>query len=110
MGRIRRRKTAWSSYLAIQVFWVLCVVLVPLAFGAYPSKYWALLFCLVTVAGGAHLTYFRSEYDHIFRKAAGFLPFSRRPGWAERNPKYLLPIGVVYSLFGLASALLVILA
>ncbi len=89
---------------------MLCVVLVPLAFGAYPSRYWALLFCLVTVAGGAHLIYFRTEYDHVLRKAAGFLPLSRRPGWADSNPRYLLPIGVAYSLFGVASALVVILA
>jgi hypothetical protein len=109
MGRIRRRKTAWSSYLGIQAFWALCVVLVPLAFGAYPSKYWALLFCLVTVAGGLHLIYFHREYDHILRKAAGFLPFSRRPGWAGTDPRYLLPIGIAYSLFGVVSALLVIL-
>lgn len=108
MGRIRRRKVAWSTYLGIQVFWGLCVVLVPLAFGAYPSKYWALLFCLVTVAGGAHLIHFRTEYDHILRKAAGYLPFSRNPGWAKRDPRYLLPIGVAYTLFGVASGLLVI--
>lgn len=110
MGRIRRRKVAWSSYLGIQVFWLLCVVLVPLAFGVYPSRYWALLFCLVTIAGGTHLTYFRSEYDHVLRKASGFLPFSRYPGWADRNPRYLLPIGVAYTFFGAAAALLVVLA
>jgi hypothetical protein len=100
---------AWLSYLGIQVFWVLCVVLVPLAFGAYPSRYWALLFCLVTVAGGGHLVHFRDEYDHVVRKATGLLPFSRNPRWAERDPRYLLPIGIAYTLFGVASALFVIL-
>lgn len=109
MGRIKRRKTAWLSYLSIQVFWALCVVLVPLAFGAHPSRYWALLFCGVTVAGGVHLIHFRDEYDHVLRKAAGFLPFARNPRWAARDPRYLLPIGVAYTLFGVASALVVLL-
>jgi hypothetical protein len=64
-------------------FWLLCVVLAPLAFGSYPSKYRAMPLCLVTVAGGLHLILFRREYDEILRKAVrlpqGGPPLSFRP-------------------------------
>ena len=110
MAQKRRTKAAWSSYLGIQALWLVCVILAPLAFGSYPSKYWAMPLCLVTVAGGLHLVFFRREYDEILRKAVRLFPFARQPTLAQRDPRYILPLGIAYTLFGVASALLVIFA
>ena len=73
MTQKRRTKTAWLSYLGIQALWLVCVILAPVAFGSYPSKYWAMPFCLITVAGGLHLVLFRREYDEILRNAVRLL-------------------------------------
>ena len=47
------------SYVTIQVIWLLCVLVTPPALKLYPSKLWALPFCLVTVANGLHMIFFR---------------------------------------------------
>ena len=60
--------------------------------------------------GGLHLVFFRREYDEILRKAVRLFPFARQPTLAQRDPRYILPLGIAYTLFGVASALLVIFA
>lgn len=110
MERGIRTRTAWLSYLAIQAAWLLLIFLMPLAFDAHPSRYWSIPFCCITVAGGLHLTYFRHEYAALLRKILGLFPPARYVMPSLKNPRYLLPLGVAYMLFGVTSALTVILA
>ncbi len=114
MAHKYRIQSAWASYLGIQTFWVLCVLLTPPGLGLYPSKLWALPFCFVTAAGGLHMVFFRYEYNALLRKMVRRFPFSRHliryltP--AQRDPKYFVPIGTAYTLAGVASMALVVLA
>lgn len=103
-----RIKAAWLSYLGIQIFWGLCVLLIPVALGLYPSKLWALPLSLVTVANGLHLTFFRHEYNALLRKTVHLIPYARYVTPPQRDPKYFLPFGLAYTLFGIVSAVLVI--
>ena len=101
---------AWVSYLVIQVIWLICVFVTPLALELYPSKLWAVPFCLVTVANGLHMMFFRYEYNAVVRKAVRVLPYARYLTPSQKEPKYFLPLGTAYALFGFASILLVIVA
>jgi len=98
------------SYLVIQVIWLVCVFLTPLALELYPSKLWAVLFCLVTVANGLHMIFFRYEYNAVVRRAVRILPYARYLTPSQTEPKYFLPLGSAYALFGFASLVLVIVA
>jgi hypothetical protein len=104
MARRRKRehrwRAAWVSFISIQAFWMMLVVLTPVAIGLYPSKLWALPFACVTMAGGAHLTYFRREYSRLVEKFIGLFPASKYFFAPVHNPRYYLPIGVGYMLFG----------
>ncbi|MGH3144417.1 MAG: hypothetical protein ACRDTR_01300 [Rubrobacter sp.] len=98
------------SYLVIQVVWLVCVFVTPLALELYPSKLWAVPFCLVTVANGSHMIFFRYEYNAVVRKAVRILPYARYLTPSQKEPKYFLPLGAAYALFGVVSIVLVILA
>lgn len=109
-----RIKAAWTSYLAIQVFWGLLVVVVPFALTIYPAKLCALPFCAVTTAGGVHMVHYRYEYNALLRRIVRLLPFERfvvryfTP--RQRDPKYFIPLGTAYALFGAVSAVLIMTA
>jgi hypothetical protein len=92
------------------VIWLVCVFVTPLAVELYPSKLWAVPFCLVTVANGLHMMIFRYEYNAVIRKAVRILPYARYLTPSQTESKYFLPLGTAYALFGFASILLVILA
>jgi hypothetical protein len=98
------------SYLVIQVVWLVCVFVTPLAVELYPSKLWAVPFCLVTVANGLHMIFFRYEYNAVVRRAVRILPYARYLTPSQSDPKYFLPLGTAYALFGFASIVLVIAA
>ena len=98
------------SYVAIQMIWLLCVLITPPALKLYPSKLWALPFCLVTVANGLHMIFFRYEYNAVLRRAARILPYAEYLTPLREDPKYFLPLGAAYTLFGLASVTLLIVA
>lgn len=85
----RGRSALWR-YLGIQVAWGLLVLLTPVAMGIHPSRLWAAPFGFITMAGGLHLTYFR----HVMPRRC--------------NPEYYLPLGIAYTLFGVASVTLVV--
>ena len=91
------------SYVTIQVIWLLCVLITPPALKLYPSKLWALPFCLVTVANGLHMIFFRYEYNAVLRRAARILPYAEYLTPLREDPRYFLPLGAAYTLFGLAS-------
>lgn len=110
MRHFYRIKTAWTTYLGIQIFWVLCIVLIPVGIHYYPTKMWAVPLCLVTMANGLHLTFFRWEYNALLRKAAGLFPYARYLTPAQRAPKYFLPFGMAYTLFGVVSLVLIFFA
>lgn len=109
-----RIKSAWASYLTIQIFWVLCVVLAPVALTVYPAKLCALPFCAVTTAGGLHMIHFRYEYNALLRKMARLIPLSetliRYLTPKQREPRYFIPLGILYALAGVVSAVLVMMA
>jgi hypothetical protein len=98
------------SYVTIQVIWLLCVLITPPALKLHPSKLWALPFCLVTVANGLHMIFFRYEYNAVLRRAARILPYAEYLTPLREDPKYFLPLGAAYTLFGLASVVLLIVA
>lgn len=104
----RRSRSALLSYLGIQVFWGLLVVLTPVAAAIHPSKLWAVPFGCVTVAGGMHLTYFRYEYNTLVGRITSSLPLLRYIVPGRYNPEYYLPVGIAYTLLGVASVALVI--
>ena len=64
--------------------------------------------CLVTVATGLHLTFFRHEYNALLRKTVHLIPYARYVTPAQRDPKYFLPFGLAYTLFGIITAIMVI--
>ena len=92
------------------MIWLACVFVTPLALELYPSKLWAVPFCMVTVANGLHMMFFRYEYNAVVRKAGRILPYARYLTPSQTEPKYFLPLGTAYTLFGFTSILLVILA
>jgi hypothetical protein len=94
----------------IQVIWLVCIFVTPLALKLYPSKLWALPFCLVTVANGLHMIFFRYEYNAVLRRAMRILPYARYLTPLQEDPSYFLPLGTAYTLFGLASIVLLIVA
>ena len=96
--------------MTIQVIWLLCVLITPPALKLYPSKLWALPFCLVTVANGLHMIFFRYEYNAVLRRAARILPYAEYLTPLREDPKYFLPLGAAYTLFGLASGVLLMVA
>ena len=98
------------SYVIIQVIWLICIFVTPPALKLYPSKLWALPFCLVTVANGLHMIFFRYEYNAVLRRAMRILPYTRYLTPLREDPKYFLPLGTAYALFGLASIALLIAA
>lgn len=98
------------SYVTIQALWVLCILLTPVALKLYPSKFWAVPFCLVTVANGLHMCFFRYEYNAVIRKAIRIIPYARYVTPSQDDPKYFLPFGAAYTLFGVASIVLVFMA
>ncbi len=98
------------SYAIIQVIWLLCVLLTPPALKLYPSKLWALPFCLVTVANGLHMIFFRYEYNAVLRRATRILPYAEYLTPLREDPKYFLPLGALYTLVGLTSVALLIVA
>ncbi len=114
MPHLFRIKAAWTSYLAIQIFWVLCVVLVPVALTFYPAKLCAMPFCAVTIAGGLHMTHYRYEYNALLRRIVRLFPFERfvlrylTP--AQRDPKHFGALGILYAMVGFTSAALIFMA
>ena len=98
------------SYVTIQVIWLLCVLVTPPALKFYPSKLWALPFCLVTVANGLHMIFFRYEYNAVLRRAMRILPYARYLTPLREDPRYFLPLGAAYTLFGLATVALLFVA
>ena len=98
------------SYVTIQVIWLLCIFLTPPALKLYPSKLWAVPFCLVTIANGLHMIFFRYEYNSVLRRAARILPYAHYLAPFREDPKYFLPLGTAYTLFGVASIVLLIAA
>ena len=92
------------------MIWLACVFVTPLALELYPSKLWAVPFCMVTVANGLHMMFFRYEYNAVVRKAVRILPYARYLTPSQTEPKYFLPLGTAYTLFVFTSILLVILA
>ena len=108
MERTHRSRSALLSYLGIQVFWGLLVVLTPVAAAIHPSKLWAVPFGCVTMAGGMHLTYFRYEYNALVERLTSSFPFLRYVAPGRYNPEYYLPVGIAYTLLGVVSVALVI--
>lgn len=108
MERTRRSRSALFSYLGIQAFWGLLLVLTPVAAAIHPSKLWAVPFGCVTMAGGMHLTYFRYEYNLLVERITSGLPFLRYVVPGRCNPEYYLPVGVAYTMLGLISVVLII--
>ncbi len=114
MAHRYRIKTAWFTYLGIQVVWLILVLAAPLVIGLYPSRLWAVPFCGITAAGGIHMMVFYREYNALLRRAARRLPFERYvlrylvP--AQRDPRHFLMIGSGYALFGVISSALVVAA
>jgi hypothetical protein len=98
------------SYVTIQVIWLLCIFVTPPALKLYPSKLWALPFCLVTVANGLHMIFFRYEYNAVLRRAMRFLPYAQFLTPLREEPRYFLPLGTAYTLFGVASIVLLMAA
>ena len=107
--RARRSKDAWLSYLAIQVLWAALILLTPMAASLHPSKFWALPFSGITMVNGLHLTYYRREYDVLMKRLAASVPFTQRFASTRYAPEYYLPLGVGYTLFGVLSAILIVL-
>ncbi len=103
----RDRSALWS-YLGIQVAWGLLVLLTPVALGIHPSRLWAAPFGFITMAGGPHLTYFRHEYNALVGRVAELLPVFRHVMPRRCDPEYYLPLGIAYTLFGVASVTLVV--
>jgi hypothetical protein len=107
----RDRSALWS-YLSIQVAWCLLVLLTPVAMGIHmgihPSRLWAAPFEFITMAGGLHLTYFRHEYNALVGRVTELLPVFRRVMPRRCDPEYYLPLGIAYTLFGVASVTLVV--
>ncbi len=108
IGVKHRDRSALASYLAIQVVWGLLVLLTPVAMSLYPSRVWALPFGCVTVAGGLHLTYFRYEYNALVERVVTTVPAFRHFVPSRPNPELYLPLGVAYTLFGIASVTLAV--
>lgn len=108
MERRHRSRSALLSYLGIQAFWGLLVILTPLAAAIHPSRLWAVPFGCVTMAGGVHLTYFRYEYNALVERTTSVFPFLRHILPARYNPEYYLPVGVAYTLLGVVSVALVV--
>ena len=98
------------SYVTIQVIWLLCIFVTPPALKLYPSKLWAVPFCLVTVANGLHMIFFRYEYNSVLRRAVRILPYAPYLTPLREDPRYLLPLVTAYTLFGIASLVLIIVA
>ena len=98
------------SYVTIQVIWLLCVLITPPALRLYPSKFWALPFCLVTVANGLHMIFFRYEYNAVLRRAMRIIPYAQYLTPQREDPRYFLPLGGAYTIFGLVSIVLLIVA
>ena len=96
------------SYVAVQVVRVLCVLLVPVGIHFHPTKLWAVPFCLVTVANGLHMIFFRYEYNAVVRRAAGLVPYARFISPAQYDPRLFVPLGTAYALFGVVSVGLVL--
>ena len=96
--------------MVIQVIWLVCVFATPLALELYPSKLWAVPFCLVTVANGLHMIFFRYEYNAVLRRAMRILPYAQFLTPLREDPRYFLPLGAAYTLFGLASIVMLIVA
>ena len=94
--------------MTIQVIWLLCIFLTPPALKLYPSKLWALPFCLVTIVNGLHMIFFRHEYNAVLRRAARIVPYASYLTPLREDPKYFLPLGTAYTLFGVASVVLLI--
>ncbi len=98
------------SYVTIQVIWLLCIFVTPPALKLYPSKLWAVPFCLVTVANGLHMIFFRYEYNAVLRRAVRILPYAQYLTPSRDGPEILPAAGTAYTLFGLASIVLLIAA
>ena len=98
------------SYVTIQAIWMLCVFLTPVGIHFHPTKFWAVPFCLVTVANGLHMIFFRYEYNAVVRRAVRLVPYARYVSPSQNDPKYFLPFGVAYTLFGIVSTALVLTA
>ena len=98
------------SYVFIQAIWMLCVLLTPVGIHLHPTKLWAVPFCLVTVANGLHMIFFRFEYNAVVRRAAGLIPYTRFISPAQYDPRYFVPFGSAYALFGVVSVALVLTA
>ena len=87
------------SYVTIQVIWLLCIFVTPPALKLYPSKLWALPFCLVTVANGLHMILFRYEYNAVLRRAMRILPYAQYLTPLREQPRSFLPLGTAYTVW-----------
>jgi hypothetical protein len=114
MAHRYRIKTAWFTYLGIQVFWLVLVLATPPVLGLYPSRLWAVPFCAVTAMGGLHMMVFYREYNALLRKTVRLFPFERHVlryvAPVQRDPRHFLLFGSGYTLFGVVSAALVVAA
>ncbi len=108
MDRPHRSRSALLSYLGIQAFWGLLVILTPFAATIHPTRLWAIPFGCVTMAGGLHLTYFRYEYNALVERITSGFPFLRYIAPGRYNPEYYLPVGIGYTLLGIISVALIL--
>src|SRR5215207_5023288 len=99
-----RITAAWVSYVTIQVIWLLCIFVTPPALKLYPSKLWALPFCLVTVANGLHMIFFRSAYNAVLRRAIRIRPYARYLSPLREDPRYFLQLSAAYAPSGLGAS------
>ena len=81
--------------MIIQVIWLVCIFVTPPALKLYP---------------GLHMIFFRYEYNAVLRRAMRILPYARYLTPLQEDPSYFLPLGTAYTLFGLASIVLLIVA
>jgi hypothetical protein len=56
------------------------------------------------------MIFFRYEYNAVLRRAMRILPYAEYLTPLREDPKYFLPLGAAYTLFGLASIALLIVA
>jgi hypothetical protein len=56
------------------------------------------------------MIFFRYEYNAVLRRAIHILPYARYLSPLREEPKYFLPLGTAYTLFGLASIVLLLAA
>lgn len=95
------------SFVGIQVFRALLVVLTPLAISLQSSRFRALPFACVTT-GGLHPTYFDREYCSLVDRFTTLVPPCCYFFAPARKPAYYLPLGLAYMVFSALCILAII--